>query len=166
MLFNCSKQNLRLYVCYIFVPGLIVFTLLKKYVNATNICVGLHINWWIFLPCIWKLKAPFPTRKVFDNDRHQNEFLAILQFHQCFPYQTSWRERTLARMSPWSVTPRLIPHPSTTGQRREGTWSSRVSETTICHDFGNVTVKLRGVFLRKQRLVDSSNTPTVLLEVP
>lgn len=148
MLFNCRKQNLW-HVCYIFAPDLWIFTLLGNMSKQRTLCVGLHISRWIFLPCIWQLKAPSPTQRISYNDRHQNDFLVILQFHQCFPYQTSWREPTLGRMYHWSVTQRLTPHPSTTGQRKEGTWSSRVSEKTICHDLGNVTGKLRGVFLRK-----------------
>ena len=115
----------------------------------TSVASSWHFISTYFLPCIWQMKAPFPTQKVSYNDRHQNDFLVILQFPQCFPYQTSWKEPTLARMYPWSVTQRHTPHPSTTGQRKEGIWSSRVSEMTISHELGNANGKLRDVFLRK-----------------
>lgn len=105
------------------------------------------------------------SEKVSCNDRRQNDFLVILQFHQCFPYQTSWREPTLGRMFHWSATQRLTPHPSITGQRKEGIWSSRVSEITISHDLSNVTGKFLDIFLRKLTLLDSWNTPAGLLDV-
>jgi len=154
-LFNCRKQNIWHYICYMFVPDLWIITLLKNTSKQQTPWVWLHINKWILLSCIWHLKAPYPTHKVSCNDRRQNDFLVPLQFHQCFPYQTSWREPTLGRMFHWSVTQRLTPHLSTIGQRKEGIWSSRVSEITISHDLGNVIGKLRDLFLRKQRLLDS-----------
>ena len=130
-MFNCRKQNSWHFICYMFVPDLWIFTSLKNMSKQQTSCVWLHINKWIFHSCVWQLKAPYLTHKVSCNDRRQNDFLVTLQFHQCFPYQTSWREPTLGRMFHWSVTQRLTPHLSTTGQRKEGIWSSRVSEMTI-----------------------------------